>query len=138
MDRLVQMKRVYDPPSPRDGRRILIDRIWPRGLTKEAAELDDWIKDIAPSTSLRKWFNHRPDRWQEFRRRYLAELAEHSVELADLRARMKEGPVTLVFAAKDRDHSNANVLLECLAPGNAENIQEPVPGAISRKRKTKT
>jgi uncharacterized protein YeaO (DUF488 family) len=137
MDRL-QMKRVYDPPSPRDGRRILIDRIWPRGLTKEAAELDDWLKDIAPSTSLRKWFNHRPDRWQEFRRRYLAELSDHSVELAGLRARMKEGPVTLVFAAKDRDHSNASVLLECLARGNAENIQEPVPGAISRKRKTKT
>lgn len=113
----VAMKRVYEPPAPDDGKRILVDRIWPRGLTKEAAKLDLWLKDIAPSTPLRKWYGHRDDRWQEFRRRYRAELDGDSAQLAELRAWIRKGKVTLVYAAKDSDRSNAAVLLEYLGRG---------------------
>ena len=104
------MKRAYERPAADDGVRILIDRLWPRGVSKAAAAIDQWAKDIAPSTALRKWFGHDPARWQEFRRRYAKELRQHPEELARLRALAKQGPVTLVFSARDEHHNDAVVL----------------------------
>lgn len=106
----IKLKRAYAPPSARDGARILVDRLWPRGVRKSDAGIDRWIKDIAPSTALRKWFGHDPARWQEFRRRYAAEIHGHADALAELRAAARKGPVTLVFAARDELHNDAVVL----------------------------
>ena len=116
MARHVGLRRVYDDPSPDDGIRVLVDRVWPRGLTKEAAHLDEWIKDAAPSTPLRRWYGHRPDRFTEFRRRYLAELngQQPAAALNRLRQLISAGPVTLLTATKDVDHSQAAVLAELL------------------------
>ena len=111
---MVRIKRVYDPPEPGDGRRLLIDRLWARGLTKEAARIDDWIKELAPSTELRKWFGHDPARWDEFQARYKEELLTQAELLAKLRAEAKKGTITLLFAAKDTAHNNAVVLKEML------------------------
>lgn len=110
----VRLKRAYERPAPADGRRILVDRLWPRGVTKAAAAIDQWAKEIAPSASLRKWFGHDPDRWQEFRRRYVAELRGHAEELGALRDQAKRGPVTLVYSAHDEAHSDAVVLRDIL------------------------
>jgi uncharacterized protein YeaO (DUF488 family) len=132
----VRLKRVYDDASPDDGTRVLVDRLWPRGRSREAAKVDLWLKDVAPSDKLRHWFNHDPERWPEFRKRYRAELAERSEdtksedmksedsksedtkskELETLR-RLAAGnkPVTLLFAAKDSEHNNAVVLREWLS-----------------------
>lgn len=112
----VAIKRVYDEPAPTDGERVLIDRLWPRGLTKEKAQVDLWLKDIAPSRDLRAWFGHDPAKFDEFRRRYEAELAQEPgrTALATLRERCARGVVTLVFAAHDTAHSNAAVLRELL------------------------
>lgn len=109
MDYVLQTKRIYEPAATSDGVRILVDRIWPRGVTKAAAALDLWLKDVAPSTDLRKWFAHQPDRWTEFQRRYLLEL-ETSAAIAELRALVDAGPVTLLYAAKDVDHNEAVAL----------------------------
>ncbi len=111
-----RLRRVYEDPSPDDGTRVLVDRIWPRGLTKDAAHLDEWLKDAAPSTPLRRWYGHRPERFAEFRRRYLAELADPQPAAAvnRLRELTRTGPVTLVTATKDVDHSQAAVLAELL------------------------
>jgi len=106
----VQLKRAYEPPDKKDGTRILVDRLWPRGVSKEEASLDEWIKEIAPSADLRTWFGHEPRRWAEFRKRYRAELAEHSEMLKDLRRRAREGPITLVYSARDEVHNDAVVL----------------------------
>lgn len=106
----VQLKRAYDPPSPQDGKRILVDRLWPRGVSKVDAKLDLWLKDIAPSAALRTWFNHDPDRWAEFRRRYRTELKQHSMLLRELRKQARSRPITLVYAAKDEAHNDAVVL----------------------------
>jgi uncharacterized protein YeaO (DUF488 family) len=106
----VRLKRAYEPPEKTDGTRILVDRLWPRGVSKEAAKLDEWIKEIAPSSELRTWFGHDPRRWDEFRKRYRAELAEHSETLKDLRRRAREGPITLVYSARDEIHNDAVVL----------------------------
>lgn len=106
----VQLKRAYDPPSPQDGKRILVDRLWPRGVSKVDAKLDLWLKDIAPSAALRTWFNHDPDRWAEFRRRYRTELKQHSTLLRELRKQARSRPITLVYAAKDEAHNDAVVL----------------------------
>ena len=95
-----------------DGVRILVDRLWPRGLTKEKAALDLWLKDIAPSTELRKWFAHDPEKWKEFQRRYTAELKSNPDALELLSAEIRNGPVTLLYAAKDQDHNEAVVILE--------------------------
>jgi uncharacterized protein YeaO (DUF488 family) len=114
MSERVQIRRVYEAPSPGEGKRILVDRIWPRGLTKEAAALDLWLKEVAPSTALRKWYGHEPDRWPEFRRRYLEELAGHPAEVAELLRLAEKGPVTLLYAAHDGAQSNAEVLREYL------------------------
>jgi uncharacterized protein YeaO (DUF488 family) len=106
----LRLKRAYDPAEPKDGIRILIDRLWPRGVSKAKAALDDWMKDIAPSTKLRQWFNHDPARWVEFQRRYRAELQEHSQELGRIRALAKNKTVTLVYSAHDEEHNDAAVL----------------------------
>ena len=110
----IRLKRAYDLPSAEDGTRILIDRLWPRGVKKSSAGIDRWVKDIAPSTALRKWFGHDPARWQEFRRRYAAEINDHADQLAELRAAAREGPITLVFAARDELHNDAVVLRDVL------------------------
>ena len=106
----VRLKRAYESPEQKDGTRILVDRLWPRGVSKLEAGLDEWIKDIAPSAELRKWFGHDPGRWGEFRRRYRAELARQPETLKDLRRRAREGPITLVYSARDEVHNDAIVL----------------------------
>jgi uncharacterized protein YeaO (DUF488 family) len=115
-----QVRRVYDPPEPDDGRRVLVDRLWPRGLSKERARLDDWCKEIAPSTELRKWYGHDPDRYAEFARRYRAELGdpEGAAALARLRTLAGHGRLTLLTATKRSEISEAAVLADLL--GNAE------------------
>lgn len=110
----VRLKRAYEPRAPSDGTRILIDRLWPRGVTKAAAAIDQWVKEIAPSTALRKWFSHDPARWQEFRRRYAAELREHAEELSAIRSQARRGTVTLVYSAHDEAHNDAVVLRDIL------------------------
>jgi uncharacterized protein YeaO (DUF488 family) len=106
----IHIKRVYETPEPSDGTRILIDRLWPRGLTKDRARVDVWLKDIAPSTSLREWFGHDPAKWQEFARRYQAELDANQATVAQLRAPLQRGPATLVYGARDEQHNDAVVL----------------------------
>ncbi len=115
----VKIKRAYDPPTPDDGQRVLIDRLWPRGLKREDARLDEWLRDIAPSDDLRRWFGHDPARWEEFQTRYRHELADadHQAALERLRELARQGPLTLVFAAKDAEHCNAQVLRAVLEAG---------------------
>ncbi len=110
----LRLKRAYEPAAPEDGVRILIDRLWPRGVSKKKAALDDWMKDIAPSTELREWFGHDPERWPEFQRRYKAELRQHTQELDHIRALAKKQTVTLVYSAHDEEHNDAIVLREVL------------------------
>jgi uncharacterized protein YeaO (DUF488 family) len=110
----IKLKRAYDRPTARDGTRVLIDRLWPRGVTKVDAAIDQWIKDLAPSTALRKWFGHDPARWQEFRRRYAAEVYEHPEMLNRLRTMARRGTITLVFSAHDELHNDAVVLRDLL------------------------
>ena len=110
----IRTKRVYEAPAKGDGARILVDRLWPRGLSKEKAQVDLWLKDIAPSTGLRKWFAHDAEKWQEFRRRYEAELERNDEQVAALREEAAKGPVTLVYGARDTEHNEALVLKDCL------------------------
>jgi len=110
----VKIKRVYEEPSKTDGIRILVDRLWPRGLTKEKADIDLWLKDIAPSTALRKWFGHDPKKWTEFRKKYLHELNDNEEQVSILKERLKKGAVTLVYGAKDEENNEARVLEELL------------------------
>lgn len=110
----VQTKRAYEPAEPGDGYRVLVERLWPRGVTKEAAHLDEWAKELAPSTELRRWFGHDPSRFEEFRRRYRAELAERDRELDALRQRARNEALTLVYGARDTEHNGAIVLAELL------------------------
>ncbi len=111
----IKIKRVYEDPVANDGYRILVDRIWPRGLSKQDAKVSQWLKSIAPSTELRQWFGHTPERWQEFRRRYLQELTHKNDELAIIGDTLKKTRnVTLVYSAKDTQHNQAVVLLEYL------------------------
>jgi len=112
MRKAIKLKRAYDAPGPDDGYRVLVDRLWPRGVAKDAAHIDLWLKDIAPSTELRQWFNHDVARWSEFRRRYRAEIKEHPEALAQLMAASRKGPVTLIYGAKDGEHNNAAALKE--------------------------
>lgn len=110
----IRIKRAYDPPSDDDGARVLVDRLWPRGIKKESLAVNQWAKDLAPSTELRHWFGHDPARWQEFHQRYATELRPH-VELLDtLRTLARKGTVTLVYAAHDEAHNNAVALREFL------------------------
>jgi uncharacterized protein YeaO (DUF488 family) len=110
----IKLKRVYEKPAAADGTRILVDRLWPRGLKKKAAAIDHWFKEIAPTTVLRKWFGHDPVRWKEFRRRYTAELRLHREQLDEIRRLAGHGPVTLVYAAHDELHNDAVVLRDVL------------------------
>jgi uncharacterized protein YeaO (DUF488 family) len=110
----VRLKRAYEPPSHSDGKRVLIDRLWPRGVKKTDAKIDEWMKDIAPSTELRKWFGHDPARWAEFQHRYQAEVRQHPERLERLRILAREGPLTLVFSAHDEAHNDAVVLKDLI------------------------
>ena len=110
----VKLKRAYEPSAADDGTRVLIDRLWPRGVRKVDAAIDQWIKDIALSTALRKWFGHDPARWQEFCRRYAVEVHKHPEQLNRLRALARQGPITLVFSAHDEDHNDAVALRDFL------------------------
>ncbi len=111
---MLKLRRVYENPSSDDGVRVLVERLWPRGLTKEKAKIDIWLKEIAPSTGLRKWYNHIRERWPEFQRRYKLELKEHDELLQELQGKSAISDVTLVFAAKDEAHNSAVVLKEVL------------------------
>lgn len=113
----IGLKRAYDPAAVDDGVRILVDRLWPRGIRKADAALDRWAKDLAPSTALRKWFGHDPERWPEFRRRYEQELRQHAAELEQLRALARKQRITLVYAAHDEAHNDAVVLRDILLAG---------------------
>lgn len=111
----ISLKRAYDPPATGDGYRVLVDRLWPRGLKRETARLDEWLKEAAPSDALRKWFHAHPEQWDEFRHRYRAELKQQHALLRPLAARARDGSVTLVYAARDTAHNNAVVLQQYLA-----------------------
>ncbi|OJW22000.1 MAG: hypothetical protein BGO49_14545 [Planctomycetales bacterium 71-10] len=111
----LRLKRAYEPAEPEDGVRILVDRLWPRGVSKADAAIDEWMKDVAPSAELRRWFGHDPGRWAEFQRRYRAELRAQAPLLDRLRALAKAGTVTLVYAARDEEHNDAIVLRDVLA-----------------------
>ncbi len=110
----VRIKRAYAPGEPADGYRVLVDRLWPRGVSKDEARLDEWARELAPSPELRRWFGHDPGRFEEFRRRYRGELAAREDELAVLRRRARRGTVTLVYGARDTEHNGAVVLAELL------------------------
>ncbi len=114
----VRIKRAYEPSAPEDGTRVLIDRLWPRGVKKANAAIDEWMKAIAPSTQLRKWFGHAPERWPEFQRRYRSEIQQHPAEFKRLRELTQDGPITLVHAAHDDAHNDAVVLRDLLLRGN--------------------
>ena len=110
----LKIKRVYEKPKQDDGKRILVDRLWPRGLTKEKASIDLWLKDIAPTTELRKWFGHDPKKWKNFQERYHQELNNNKEQVSILHEQLKKGVVTLVYGAKDEEHNEALVLKEWL------------------------
>lgn len=111
---MVKLKRVYETPAKEDGTRILVDRLWPRGLTKEKAKVDLWLKEVAPSTELRKWFAHDPARWAEFKTRYKAELRGNAEALSALKKEAAKGKATLLYGAKDEEHNEAIVLQQLL------------------------
>lgn len=111
----IKIKRVYELPEKNDGYRILVDRLWPRGLTKEKAAVDLWLKNIAPTTELRKWFGHEPEKWNEFKKKYLVELKENKESVSILKDILKKGPVTLLYAARDQVHNEALVLKDILS-----------------------
>lgn len=115
----VRIKRIYEPADPGDGYRVLIDRLWPRGVAKDQAHVDEWARDLAPSGELRRWFGHDPSRFEQFARRYRAELAAQTDALDALRARARDQTVTIVFAARDEAHSNAAVLAALLGEDDA-------------------
>lgn len=106
----IRLKRAYDPPAKNDGYRVLVDRLWPRGIKKDVAELDTWLKDLSPSDTLRKWFHAHPDRWHDFKERYEKELAKDPDGLNELLDKARSGRVTLVYSSKDEEHNNAVVL----------------------------
>lgn len=114
MSKNIAIKRVYEKAEKADGFRVLVDRLWPRGLSKEKANVDLWLKEISPSTALRKWFNHDPEKWKEFQKKYNAELKDHKEELQILKQKIAEGKVTLVYGAKDEIHNDAVVLRDLL------------------------
>ncbi len=116
----IRLKRAYEKPEPTDGTRILVDRLWPRGLTKEKAAIDLWLKELAPSTELRKWFGHDPKKWRNFRSRYRTELKQQSAALQLIKSKAKDGVVTLIYAARDQKHNEAVILQQLLTnPRNA-------------------
>lgn len=138
----IRLKRVYDPPEPGDGQRFLVDRLWPRGLSKNALSLDGWLKELAPSDALRRWFGHEPARWEEFRKRYRQELVQKAESLARLRAAARRGTITLVYAARDPLHNQAvvlrEVLLESPAPTAAPTAPQPRPGPTTAQARSRS
>src|SRR5919107_1774788 len=108
----VRIKRIYDEPDPSDGYRVLIDHVWPRGVSRQRGDLDEWARELAPSDELRRWFAHDPARFDEFRSRYGGELADKRARLLELGRRARSGPVTIVYAARDQQHNNAVVVAE--------------------------
>lgn len=118
MAHCIRLKRVYEAPAPADGKRILVERLWPRGLSKEAARLDAWCRELAPSAELRRFYDHRPERWDEFRRRYFAELDGLPEAVASLRDEITQGPATFVFASREERQNNAFALREYLDRSN--------------------
>jgi uncharacterized protein YeaO (DUF488 family) len=110
----IEVKRAYEPPAPGDGRRVLVDRIWPRGVARDDLRIDAWLKELAPSAGLRKWFGHDPSKWEEFKERYFRELDERPDALAQLLEIARSGRVTLVFGARETEHNNAVALREYL------------------------
>jgi len=134
----ILVKRVYEPATKADGYRVLVDRLWPRGLSKEDAHIDLWLRELGPSTALRKWFNHDPARWVEFQRRYHAELKEKTALLATITEQAKTRPVTLLYSAKDEQHNQAVALRSFLLKPSAarkpiKRVTKPAPIAIRRK-----
>ena len=111
---MIKIKRVYDPPSPEDGKRVLVDRLWPRGIRKEDAAIDEWPKEIAPTTQLRKWYGHDPSRYEEFKKRYARELEDKADLIDRIKNEARRGTVTLLFSARDIEHNNGTVLKEIL------------------------
>jgi uncharacterized protein YeaO (DUF488 family) len=132
----VKLKRAYEPAARGDGTRILIDRLWPRGVTKKAAAIDEWMKDISPSTGLRKWFGHEPSRWREFRRRYTHEVRGNPEQLRRLRALARKGTITLVFSAHDELHNNAVVIRDMIC-GKRTQPKSKTKQKAGRKAKAK-
>jgi uncharacterized protein YeaO (DUF488 family) len=133
---MIQIKRTYDPPARGDGRRILVERLWPRGMRKEAVAADAWMKDVAPSTELRKWFDHRVERWDEFRRRYREELSANSATWRPILENSKRGTVTLLYSAHDPLHNGAVVLRDYLAGRQAR--QPASRGARGQERRSRS
>lgn len=121
----LKVKRIYEAPDPGDGTRVFVDRLWARGLTKEKAALDLWLKDAGPTTELRKWFAHDPAKWEEFQKRYRAELEENHEVIARLREEMRKGPVTLLYGARDQEHNEAIILRDFL-------IEHPARGKAGK------
>lgn len=129
----MKLKRVYDAPQDGDGQRVLVDRVWPRGLSKSDAKVDLWLKDIAPSTALRKWFGHDPARWAAFRARYFEELDENPQAVAELRRKLRGGKVTLLYAARDASYNNAVALREYLARPRRKKQHDERPRKCARE-----
>ena len=111
----IRVKRIYEPPEPVDGVRLLVDRLWPRGVSRESASLDAWMREVAPSSELRRWFGHDASRWQEFKRRYAVELGTRQDLVAEILSLARDRPVTLLYSARDPDHNQAVALAEYLA-----------------------
>ncbi len=133
----LRIKRIYDRPAGQDGARILVDRLWPRGVTKKSAALALWLKEVAPSPALRKWFGHDPERWSEFRRRYRAELRANETAVSNLRALLSRGSVTLLYAAHDPAHNHALVLADYLkhSPARPPAQRALMPPSGGRRRR---
>ena len=130
---MIRIKRAYEPAARGDGRRLLVERLWPRGMRKEALRLDAWVKDVAPSTELRKWFGHRVDRWTEFQRRYRRELSAHRDAWSSILEAGRRGPVTLVYSAHDAEHNAAVVLRDYLTRRAPKRAPRRKPGTSARK-----
>jgi uncharacterized protein YeaO (DUF488 family) len=124
----IRTKRVYEPPDAGDGRRVLVDRLWPRGLSRAAARIDAWAKTVAPSTPLRQWYGHDPAKWDQFRRRYFAELDAHPEALAELRAHLGKETVTLLYSSKELQLNNATALQEYLTSASGRHRRPPSHG----------
>jgi uncharacterized protein YeaO (DUF488 family) len=133
---MIQLKRVYEAPSATDGLRVLVDRLWPRGLTKERAAVDLWLKDLAPSTELRKWFGHDPTKWKQFQQRYRKELRAGNDAIGLLREKCEQGTITLLYGAKDKEHNEALVLQTLLERrGDRKSMRKG--SALKRLKNTK-
>ena len=122
---MIRLKRAYDAPVPRDGTRVLVDRIWPRGVSREKLRIEAWLPDLGPSTALRKWFGHDPSRWETFRRRYLVELGRKRPVLGQLAAYARRGTLTLVYGARDPAHNQAVVIKEALESRGGVRASKP-------------